>query len=97
MRTLLGCISLCGLMLGCSRDEQPTPIPPGAAPTEIALAGAPVMIGAGDIAVCGTAGDESTGRIVDSVLAAESVAKTRKPGVHARRQRVSVGLERSGQ
>ena len=62
-------------MLCCSRDEQPTPIPPGAAPTEVALAGASVMVGAGDIAVCGTAGDESTGRVVDSVLAAESVAK----------------------
>jgi len=35
------------------------------------------MIGAGDIAVCGTSGDEATGRIVDSVLAADSVAKVR--------------------
>jgi len=33
------------------------------------------MIGAGDIAVCGTSGDEATGRIVDSVLAADSAAK----------------------
>ena len=33
------------------------------------------MIGAGDIAVCGTDGDESTGKIVDSVLASDSVAK----------------------
>jgi hypothetical protein len=32
------------------------------------------MIGAGDIAVCGTIGDEATGRIVDSVLAADSTA-----------------------
>jgi acid phosphatase type 7 len=32
------------------------------------------MIGAGDIAVCGTSGDESTGRIVDSVLAVDSAA-----------------------
>jgi hypothetical protein len=32
------------------------------------------MIGAGDIAVCGTSGDEATGRIVDSVLAADSAA-----------------------
>jgi acid phosphatase type 7 len=36
------------------------------------------MIGAGDIAVCGTSGDEATGQIVDSVLAADSVA-----GVHS--------------
>jgi acid phosphatase type 7 len=33
------------------------------------------MIGAGDIAVCGTGGDEATGRIVDSVLAADSTAR----------------------
>jgi hypothetical protein len=33
------------------------------------------MIGAGDIAVCGTSGDEATGRIVDSVLVADSAAK----------------------
>jgi hypothetical protein len=36
------------------------------------------MIGAGDIAVCGTSGDEATGRIVDSVIAADNVA-----GVHS--------------
>jgi hypothetical protein len=33
------------------------------------------MIGAGDIAVCGMGGDEATGRIVDSVLAADSTAR----------------------
>ncbi len=33
------------------------------------------MIGAGDIAVCGTNGDEATGQIVDSVLTADSAAK----------------------
>jgi acid phosphatase type 7 len=33
------------------------------------------MIGAGDIAVCGTSGDEATGKIVDSVLAADSAIK----------------------
>ncbi len=32
------------------------------------------MIGAGDIAVCGTSGDEATGRIVDSILSANSAA-----------------------
>jgi len=33
------------------------------------------MIGAGDIAVCGTGGDEETGRLVDSVLVADSIAR----------------------
>jgi len=32
------------------------------------------MIGAGDIAVCGTSGDEETGKLVDSLLTADSVA-----------------------
>ncbi len=34
------------------------------------------MIGAGDIAVCGTSGDEATGAIVDSVLRADSATAT---------------------
>ena len=32
------------------------------------------MIGAGDIAVCGTSGDEETGKLVDSLLTADSIA-----------------------
>jgi acid phosphatase type 7 len=32
------------------------------------------MIGAGDIAVCGTNGDEATGRLIDSLLVADSIA-----------------------
>ncbi len=42
---------------------------------QIALAGAVVAIGAGDIAVCGTRGDEATAAIVDSILVTDSVAK----------------------
>lgn len=72
----MGCVALSVLMLGCSRDEPPTPIPPGAPPRELATSSAQVvMIGAGDIAVCGTGGDEATGKIVDSVLAADSVGR----------------------
>ncbi|MGH7583290.1 MAG: metallophosphoesterase family protein [Gemmatimonadales bacterium] len=41
------------------------------------MTGASVMIGVGDIAVCGTNGDEGTARIVDSVLRADSVAKVK--------------------
>ena len=35
------------------------------------------MIGAGDIGVCGTSGDEATGRIVDSVIVSDSLAGVR--------------------
>jgi len=75
VRTLIGCVSICGLVLGCSSDEPPTPIPPGPPPRELTIPGAPVMIGAGDIAVCGTRGDEETGKLVDSVLVADSITR----------------------
>jgi hypothetical protein len=61
-------------MLGCSTDERATAIPPRA-PDELAISGtAVVIIGAGDIAVCGTRGDEETGKLVDSVIVADSIA-----------------------
>ena len=69
------CIVLSGLVIACSRDDKPTPPPAEVTPPEIPLAGAVVMIGAGDIAVCGSNGDERTARLVDSVLIADSAAK----------------------
>lgn len=68
IRRNLWCISLTVLLLGCSRDDAPTRRPIQAS-QEIDLPGAAVFIGAGDIAVCGTNGDEGTAHIVDSVLA----------------------------
>ena len=59
----------------CSREKKPSPTPAGPQEEEVVLAGAPVLVGAGDIAVCGTAGDESTAAIVDSVLRANSAQK----------------------
>ena len=59
--------------MGCSRDERPTKAS-GESLKEVPLVGA-VMIGAGDIAVCGTSGDEETGKLVDSLLTADSVPK----------------------
>ena len=41
----------------------------------VALAGASILIGAGDIARCDATGDEATALIVDSILRADSVAK----------------------
>lgn len=63
-------LGLATLVLGCSRDEPATPVPPGTPAQEVLFPGAPIMIGAGDIAVCGTRADEATARIVDSLLTA---------------------------
>src|SRR5687767_7470621 len=65
---LLWSVALPALVLGCSRDEPATPAPPGEPLKEVFIMGAPVMIGVGDIAVCGTRGDETTAKLVDSVL-----------------------------
>lgn len=63
------------LGFSCYSQNGVTPPPADAPAKEIALAGAVVMIGAGDIAVCGTMGDEATGALVDSVLKTDSVEK----------------------
>lgn len=69
-----GLTALALLLLGCKPPVQMTP-PPAAAPAgEVALSGASVLIGAGDIAVCNSPGDEATAALVDSVLRADSVA-----------------------
>ena len=59
----------------CVIPVRITPAPATASAEEIAVTGASVMIGAGDIAVCGTNGDELTAHLVDSILRADSVAK----------------------
>ena len=69
------CTALSILLVGCSRDDKPTPPPAAGTQAEMVLAGAAVMIGAGDIAVCGSSGDERTARLVDSVLTADSAFK----------------------
>lgn len=68
-------VALSVLGFSCYSREGATPPPADAPAKEVALAGATVMIGAGDIAVCGTSGDEATGAMVDSVLKADSVEK----------------------
>jgi hypothetical protein len=67
-------VAVCAVALACSNDEKPTPPPGGPAKKELELSGATMMVGAGDIAVCGTNGDEATGRMVDSVVASDSVS-----------------------
>jgi 3',5'-cyclic AMP phosphodiesterase CpdA len=63
------------MAVNCFPPVEVTP-PPADAPTELlALTGASVLIGAGDIAVCTTPYDEATARIIDSVAKEDSVAK----------------------
>lgn len=62
------------LAINCFPPVEVTP-PPADAPAELlALAGASVIMGAGDIAVCGTLYDEMTAALVDSVSRADSAA-----------------------
>ncbi|MBA3342934.1 MAG: metallophosphoesterase [Gemmatimonadaceae bacterium] len=60
----------CGNSFGLKR----TPPPADAPAAEVAIAGAKVMIGVGDIATCGNSGDEATALLVDSVLRANAAA-----------------------
>jgi acid phosphatase type 7 len=55
-------------------EVRETPPPADAPAEEVALAGAAVLLGAGDIATCEGSGDEATARLVDSVLKADSAA-----------------------
>ncbi len=64
--------------LSCKPPVQMTPPVATASAAQVALSGASVLIGTGDIAdiaVCGTSGDEETAKLVDSVLRADSAAK----------------------
>ncbi|MEO8194282.1 MAG: metallophosphoesterase [Gemmatimonadales bacterium] len=66
------------LAFSCDSDDRATPLPPADAPAvEIALADAVVMIGAGDIAMCNSRGDEATAAIVDSILREDTAAKVK--------------------
>jgi hypothetical protein len=63
------------LATNCFPPVEITP-PPADAPAELlAISGAAVLMGAGDIAVCGTNYDEATAAIVDSISRADSAAK----------------------
>ena len=60
--------------VSCFPPVDTTPPSAIASAAEVALAGAAVLIGAGDIGVCGSSWDEATAAIVDSILKADSVA-----------------------
>lgn len=67
--------SLLLVAVTCKPPVQMTPPPAGASATQVAISGASVMIGVGDIARCDATGDEQTAELVDSVLRADSAAK----------------------
>jgi alkaline phosphatase len=66
---------LLGATLTCTPTVQPTPPPAAATAAEVALSGASVLIGAGDIGNCNNRGAALTARLMDSVLRADSAAK----------------------
>jgi hypothetical protein len=57
---------------GCDAQDRATP--PAASAKEVAIPGAPILIAAGDIAICGTNGAEMTGALVDSLIRVDSAA-----------------------
>ena len=62
------------LIAACKPAENVTPPEAHAPASLVALSGAALFIGAGDIGVCGSRGDERTAQLVDSVLKADSAA-----------------------
>ena len=71
-----GGISLLVGLLACSGGEKAEPTPAGASQQELVIPGAAVVIAVGDIAVCGSSGDEATGKLVDSLLHVDSAQST---------------------
>jgi acid phosphatase type 7 len=68
---------LAACALACPPPVRLTPPSAKASAEEVALSGAAVLLGAGDIATCPSQGDEGTAAIVDSILKADSVAGVR--------------------
>ncbi|HET9634711.1 MAG TPA: metallophosphoesterase [Gemmatimonadaceae bacterium] len=65
-------VSAMVIALAACKGKEASPTPEGASQREIVLKGAPVLIAVGDIAVCGTSGDESTGKLADSLVSSDS-------------------------
>lgn len=72
--TTLLLLALPGVATVCFPPVRVTPPSADATAEEVALSGAAVMIGAGDIGMCNSKSDDSTAAIVDSVLKADSAA-----------------------
>jgi calcineurin-like phosphoesterase family protein len=71
--TLRHALVLVVVIAGCDKtDKNPTPLPHGAPQIDASIASPYVMLGAGDIAICGDSGASATSRLVDSVLRVDS-------------------------
>jgi calcineurin-like phosphoesterase family protein len=80
MRWFLHLLStvLLAVGLSCAPPVETTPPPADAPAAELALTGASVLIGTGDIGNCGNTGNQgakATAKLMDSVLRADSAAK----------------------
>ena len=64
--------SAMAIALTACKGKEASPTPEGASQQELVLKGAPVVIAVGDIAVCGANGDESTGKLADSLVRSDS-------------------------
>lgn len=73
-RSMWSIAGIAAVLVACKPPEKVTPPPAHASPTQVAISGAALLIGAGDIGVCGSRGDEQTAELMDSVLKADSVA-----------------------
>jgi len=88
--SIAGCITLAA----CKPPEKVTPPPAAASAAQVAIAGAAVLIGAGDIGVCGMRGDEETAQLVDSVLKADSAAGVQSAAFTTGDNAYPAGLDR---
>lgn len=71
----IGIVVAIGVVFAACKPREKITTPPAHAPaSQVALSGAAVFIGAGDIGVCGARGDEETAALVDSVIKADSAA-----------------------
>lgn len=68
-------VILLGVGFTCAPAVQITPPPAAATAAEVALSGASVLIGSGDIGNCNHDGAALTSKLMDSVLRADSAAK----------------------
>src|SRR5688572_4873656 len=71
---LLLVLAFQGITTACFPPVNVTPPSADASAEEVALSGAAVMIGAGDIGMCNSTADNATAAIIDSVLKADSSA-----------------------
>ena len=94
MRLAARTIALMALCVACKPREQTTTPPAHAPAQQVALSGAVVVVGAGDIGVCGRNGDEATAALVDSVLKADSAAAVQSVAFTVGDNAYPAGLDR---